>query len=219
MLLCGHEAFRVMPASSTRFRHIVRHQSPTPSHSQPYLLQSSISSLSSESDEDDGFYRLALEKIKEITKKVKALISGEGVGGFKTANLKERMSKLGLYALLSYGFVSNVSYITCLIISWVAHGKRSGLSPLAPNQWKAFMVIYAGLWAANNILRPLRFSLAIALSPAFERLIDIVHAKTGFKRPTCTGIVVFLVNVCGTFTYLFGGLLLATTINKVPLLP
>ncbi len=49
---------------------------------------------------------------------------------------KDTIAKAGLYALLSYGFVSNVSYITCLIISWVTHGKRTGLSPLAPGQWK-----------------------------------------------------------------------------------
>ena len=41
---------------------------------------------------------------------------------------KEELSKLGLYALLSYGFVSNFSYITCVIIAWCIHGKTTGAS-------------------------------------------------------------------------------------------
>lgn len=39
---------------------------------------------------------------------------------------KEEISKLGMYALLSYGFVSNFSYITCVIIAWCIHGKTTG---------------------------------------------------------------------------------------------
>lgn len=57
---------------------------------------------------------------------------------------KASIAKLGGYALLSYGFVSNVSYITCIIISWVIHGRVNKLSPLAAGQWKPFLAIYAG---------------------------------------------------------------------------
>ena len=92
--------------------------------------------------------------------KTKNLILGKGWNGRIPVD-KNSLSKLGLNMLLSYGFVSNVSYITCLIISWVAHGRTSGLSPLAPGQWKSFLVIYSGLFAANNILRPIRFSLSL----------------------------------------------------------
>lgn len=99
---------------------------------------------------------------------------------------KENVAKLGLNALLAYGFVSNVSYITCLIISWVMHGKATGLSPRSPGQWKTFLGIYAGLWAANNLLRPLRFSLSILITPLFDKFIDFVVVRTGFKRPTGT---------------------------------
>jgi hypothetical protein len=38
------------------------------------------------------------------------------------------------------------------------------------------------------------------------------------NKPTAFGITVFLVNVLGSFSYLFGGLALATTIMRVPLL-
>lgn len=130
---------------------------------------------------------------------------------------KESIAKLGLNALLAYGFVSNISYITCVIIAWVLHGKATGLSPLASGQWKPFLAVYAGLWAANNLLRPLRFSLSLLLTPVFNNFINFVEAKTGFKRATATGIVVFLVNFCGTISYLVFGVLLATSIAGVPL--
>lgn len=34
--------------------------------------------------------------------------------------------------------------------------KKHGISPFAPGQWKAFLAIYGGLWAAMNFVRPLR---------------------------------------------------------------
>ena len=142
--------------------------------------------------------------------------------GFNNQNIltKEDLSKLGLNFLLSYGFVSNISYITCIISAWIAHGKKTGLSPLATGQWKGFMSLYIGLWAANNIIRPLRLSIGLFISPNFDKLIDLIQKKLYIKkRSIATGIVIFLVNICLTFSYLFGGLLLATKLAKVPLLP
>ncbi|RYH26243.1 hypothetical protein EON65_14845 [archaeon] len=149
---------------------------------------------------------------------MKNLVTGNGWNG-KSFLTKEQLTKLGLNALLAYGFVSNVSYITCLIIAWVAHGKKYSLSPLAPGQWKAFLLIYTGLWAANNVIRPVRFTLSLALSPAFDRLIDFFRRKTSLTKAQATGLVVVLVNVCGTISYLTFGLFLATRIAKIPLLP
>lgn len=76
-----------------------------------------------------------------------------------------------------------------------------------------------GLWAVNNVLRPLRFSLSVLIAPYFENLIQIVERRTGFKRASCVAITVFLVNIVGTTSYLALGLLLATSITRVPLLP
>ena len=150
---------------------------------------------------------------------VKSLLSGNGLGNGKFSVDKESISKLGLNVLLAYGFVSNFSYITCLILAWVTHGKSTGLSPLVSGQWKKFLLVYATFFAANNILRPLRFTLSVAITPAFDKFIELVQKKSGWTRRTSTGVTIFLVNICGTFMYLFGGLLIATTIAKVPLLP
>ena len=132
---------------------------------------------------------------------------------------KAEIAKMGLNVLLSYGFVSNFSYVTSVIIAWVIHGKKTGLSALDKGQWKLFFAIYSGLWAANNIIRPLRLSLSIVISPFFESLVDTIQVKTKTKRATATGIVVFLVNFVGTLSYLFGGLYLASLAFNVKLLP
>lgn len=155
-------------------------------------------------------------KGNNIMTKVRSLLSGNGLGNVKLT--KDSLAKLGLNALLAYGFVSNVSYITCVILAWVSFGKSTGLSPLATGQWKKYLLIYAGFFAANNVIRPLRFSLSLVITPAFDRMIDAIQSKTKLSRPISTGITVFLVNVCGTFSYLFGGLFLATSLAGVPLL-
>lgn len=92
--------------------------------------------------------------ILQFVQKIKSVFNQSGV---KDKFTKENLAKMGLYALLSYGFVSNFSYISCVIIAWCVHGKRTGLSPLAPDQWKSFLLVYAGLFAANNVNYTLKY--------------------------------------------------------------
>lgn len=148
----------------------------------------------------------------------KSLLTGKGWNG-KHVLSREKLAKMGLNVLLSYGFVSNVSYITCMMFSWVAFGKKYGISPLAKGQWKAFLLIYSGFWAANNILRPARFSLSLVLLPLFDKLISFFQRKLNLSKAKATGLTIFLVNFCGTISFLVLGLMLSTSIAKVPLLP
>lgn len=57
---------------------------------------------------------------------------------------RKRIAALGVGAVLSYGFVSNVTYGGGMAIAWIAFVKQRGLSPLMPGQWKAFLAYYAG---------------------------------------------------------------------------
>jgi len=158
---------------------------------------------------------------RSVAGRVKAFF-GKVFGGAKMD--KQKLTALGASALLSYGFVSNLSHLTCLIIAWCVHGKKSGLSPLDPGQWPAFLAVYAIFFAFQNVIRPLRFAVSVALSPFFDRLVEAIQVRgselTGrsLNKPTSFGITVFLVNVLGSFSYLFGGLFLATTVLRVPLL-
>lgn len=159
----------------------------------------------------------SLENKATFLSKLKNLFRMNGQNGVTLD--KKGLSKLGLNCLLAYGFVSNVSYITCLILSWITHGKSTGLSPLAPGQWKKFLLVYATFFAVNNVLRPLRFSLSLVITPVFDGLIELCQRKTGWSTRNSTGFIIFSVNVCGTFLYLFGGLFIATSVAGVPLLP
>eukprot|EP00752_Nemacystus_decipiens_P008404 g7514.t1 len=135
--------------------------------------------------------------------------------GQKMPNIKE----LGLYAILSYGFVSNTSYSICVGLAWFASSKKSGLSPLAPGQWQVFLVSYAAFFAVNNILRVPRFALSVSLAPAFDRFIAFLMRKTGRRKAVATGLCVFLVNIVGTTTFMAVLILLASLFSGVPIWP
>merc|ERR1712118_212630 len=79
---------------------------------------------------------------------------------------RKKLASLGASVLLSYGFVSNVNACTLVTIAWIICGRTTGLSPLAAGNWKAFLGIYGGLYLSfGNLLRPIRASLAIFISP------------------------------------------------------
>ena len=68
-----------------------------------------------------------------------------------------------------------------------------------------------------NFLRPIRLWLALGLTPYFDKLVDRIKDKLGVKRGTAFGITVFLVNICGTLTFLTTGLYLSSLYTKIPL--
>ena len=130
----------------------------------------------------------------------------------------QRLKALGLGAVASYGCVSNVTYGTGLVISWITfvrqtgklvlcagnatahshiHTSRclclfAGKSPLMANQWKPFLALYGGFWAAQHFIRPLRFSLALFMSPVFDKFINWVQQRTQFKRQNAFAVYLFL---------------------------
>ena len=68
----------------------------------------------------------------------------------------------------------------------------AGKSPLMANQWKPFLALYGGFWAAQHFIRPMRFSLALAMSPVFDRFINWVQQRTKWKRQTAFAFYLFL---------------------------
>ena len=191
-----------------------------------HILTSTVSSSSSSSNNQQVMSQCmssdpnGSQEVKpkdNVLSNITNLLRGRGWNGTSTLLTKESIAKLGLNVLLAYGFVSNFSYVTCIILSWVSHGRMYGLSPRAPGQWKSFLLIYSGFFAANNILRPLRFSLSLAISPFFMRLVERIQTLLRVNKAVATACVVFLVNVVGTTSYLVLGLIVATSIAKVPL--
>jgi hypothetical protein len=131
-----------------------------------------------------------------------------GLDGGKKVD-KEAIAKLGAGGFLSYGFISNINYGSAVGAAWILFVRKYGVSPLG-DQWPAFLAFYAGIWAAQNFLRPARFALAVALAPSANRLIDWVGEKTGLGRKWAFGILLAAMAVTMTTTlglalWAFGG--------------
>jgi hypothetical protein len=104
---------------------------------------------------------------------------------------KQRLAKAGLSVVLSYGWVSNVSYSISVSLAWFIFSKQSGLSPLAPGQWKGFLAVYAGFYVFNNVIRPIRFGLSVGASLYFDKLVKQIQEKFKVKK----GVAIFLVSI------------------------
>jgi len=107
-------------------------------------------------------------------------------------------------------FVLNHSRCCCV---------QSGASPLAPGQYKAFLAVYTGFWVFNNVIRPMRVGLAVAMAPYFDRVINSIQKRTGWSRGLSIGSLVFVVNVVGTLVYQGLGIVLASLAAGVPVFP
>ena len=133
---------------------------------------------------------------------------------------RKKLASLGASVMLSYGFISNVNACTLVTIAWVTCGRTTGLSPLAAGNWTAFLGIYGALYLSfGNLLRPIRASIAVAISPLFEKFVNFLQAKFKVRRPVAFGITVFLINVLGSLSYFALAISTACFVCKVPLLP
>jgi len=130
---------------------------------------------------------------------------------------KQKLANMGLSALLSYGFVSNMSYCVSVGLAWFGFSKQTGLSPLAPGQWKKFLAVYAGFYVFNNIVRPIRLAISVGVTPYFDKAVAKVQRKTGLKKSLSIGIVVFLANICGTTSLMGLAIWIASIAAGVPI--
>jgi hypothetical protein len=88
---------------------------------------------------------------------------------------------------------------------------------LAPGQWKTFTAAYAGFYIMLNIIRPARFALSIAISPFWERTIQQLQDRFNVSKPVAFGLVVFVLNFCGSIAMMAGGVLAASVLSGVPI--
>ncbi|GKY93460.1 hypothetical protein MPSEU_000313500 [Mayamaea pseudoterrestris] len=129
---------------------------------------------------------------------------------------RQRLAKLGLNAVLSYGWVSNMSYSVAVSLAWYIFSKQTGKSPLAPGQWKGFLAVYAGFFVFNNLVRPIRMALAVGVAPAFDRFVASIQTKLKVNKGTAIFITVMLTNLLGSIVAMSSGILLAATLAGVP---
>lgn len=130
---------------------------------------------------------------------------------------KQKLSKAGLSVVLSYGWVSNVSYSISVSLAWFIFSKQTGLSPLAPQQWKKFLAVYSGFYVFNNIVRPIRLGMSVGVSLYFEKIVNAIQERLGVKKRVAIFITVFLANVVGTISLMCLGIWLASLAAGVPI--
>jgi hypothetical protein len=132
---------------------------------------------------------------------------------------RQRLGKAGLSVVLSYGFVSNMSYCVSVSVAWYIFCKRTMLSPLAPGQWPKFLAVYSGFWVFNNIVRPIRFGLSVAISTQFDQVVKFIQDKFRVNKSVAIGLTVFFANIVGTTTLMCLGISIAASLAGVPIRP
>jgi hypothetical protein len=122
---------------------------------------------------------------QSIPDKLKAFLAS-------SAKERERIASLGSAFVLSYGLVSNLTYVTCLAVAWISFVKtRGGLTPLDEGQWAPFLLYYGGLWTVQNFARPLRFAVAAGLAPGFDKSMEWLAGRLpgGWGKKAAFGIL------------------------------
>ena len=132
---------------------------------------------------------------------------------------RDQLSKMGLSVLLSYGFVSNMSYAISISIAWYIFNIKYKISPLAPNQWKSYLLVYSGFYIFNSVIRPVRVGIAAIVSQYFEYAIQYIQNQTQLRRKYCIGILVFITNVVGTLLVMSCGICIASLASGIPIFP
>ena len=132
---------------------------------------------------------------------------------------RQKLAKMGLSVVLSYGWVSNMSYSITVSLAWFISSKRTGLSPLAKGQWKPFLGVYAGFYLFNNVIRPFRIALSVGVARYFDNIVKVFQDKFKVSKGWAIGITVFFANVVGTCAAMAAGIALASLASGVPIFP
>lgn len=127
------------------------------------------------------------------------------------------LAKLGANTLLAYLFISNASGCIMFSCAWFLASKQTGLSPMAPGQWKTFSAIYAGFFLLSNIVRPARVGLALALGPSWNNMIIMLQRRFKVNQTVAIGLVMFFVNILGSCAIMATGVALASLLSGVPI--
>eukprot|EP00525_Craspedostauros_australis_P008964 CAMPEP_0198118244 /NCGR_PEP_ID=MMETSP1442-20131203/20873_1 /TAXON_ID= /ORGANISM="Craspedostauros australis, Strain CCMP3328" /LENGTH=249 /DNA_ID=CAMNT_0043776467 /DNA_START=68 /DNA_END=817 /DNA_ORIENTATION=- len=182
---------------------------PFPNQRLAQLRMSADSSDTSGDDEEGGSTGDSF-----LTRWRKRLFPPQPDDGLST---RQRLAKLGLSVLLSYGCVSNFSSAIAVSCAWFTFNKQTATSPLAPGQWKGFLAVYAGFYVFTSFLRPLRVAAAVAIAPKFEVAVKSIQNRLNVNKQIAIGITVFAVNVVATTSLLSLGVVLASMASGVPI--
>ena len=93
---------------------------------------------------------------------------------------------------------------------------QTGLSPLAPGQWRSLLAAYASLYVVAALVRPLRIALALGVTHKMEKLLQYMQKRIGCTRTSAIGIV-FGVGIVMWIACGVAGVTLASALAGVPI--
>jgi hypothetical protein len=93
-----------------------------------------------------------------------------------------RISRLGVAFALSYSIISNINGSISLSVAWYMSCAQTGLSPLAPGQWKSLLKAYGTIYAFLQFLRPFRVAAAVAMSKLSAEFLKQTQFKLDCSR-------------------------------------
>ncbi|KQJ84386.1 uncharacterized protein LOC100823337 isoform X2 [Brachypodium distachyon] len=91
------------------------------------------------------------------------------------AEMRARVAKLGLAAVLAYGLFDAVTYTAFFVLAFLGYEKSTGKNPAA--NLKALIGIVILMWTGNNVTRPFRVAGAAALAPVIDRGLKGIQEK------------------------------------------
>ncbi|XP_072963899.1 uncharacterized protein [Typha angustifolia] len=95
-----------------------------------------------------------------------------------SAEMRSRVAKLGLSAVLAYGLFDGVTYTTFFFLAFLGYEKSTGKNPAANLQ--ALLGIVILMWTGNNITRPFRVAGAAALAPVIDKGLKRIQEYFNF---------------------------------------
>jgi hypothetical protein len=90
----------------------------------------------------------------------------------------------------------------------------AGLTPVAAGQWPSFLARITGLLALQHLLRPLRFSCAMALTPVVDRMMGMLQRRLGVDKKGSFALMFVL--LAAVTLSAFGVALTTATLASMP---
>ncbi|XP_065875669.1 uncharacterized protein [Euphorbia lathyris] len=97
-----------------------------------------------------------------------------------SAEMRSKVAKLGLAAVLAYGLFDAVTYTSFFVFAFLGYEKSTGKNPAANLQ--ALLGIVILMWSGNNITRPFRVGGAAALAPVIDKGLRKIHKYLNFPN-------------------------------------
>ena len=137
------------------------------------------------------------------------------------------LQTLGVDFVFTYGVVSNFNVAFTAALAWASFSRATGLSPLAPGQFKGFVAAYGAIYISlGTILRPVRMALAVSVTPLYSKAIAAVRSSLPFResrpqlnRTLALVMLSLLLNVFATGVLTFLGASIASLVTGVPMFP